>query len=81
MARTVDDIMENYSPLWFSVDFLSKYSNEYRALIGARLEYDLTNKYICKRSKGKRLWALRSRYVKETPWWKRVLSVLANRIY
>lgn len=29
---------------------------------------------------GRCIYALRSRYTKETPWWKRVLDILSNRI-
>jgi (2Fe-2S) ferredoxin len=81
--NSVGRIMESYSPLWFSVEFLSDRigitsSTDY-IWLDMQLQY---NPSVCSKrgSDGRTVFALRSRYRKETPWYKRVAAVLANRI-
>lgn len=82
--KSADDILRDHPNLWLSVEYIAGRIGIETASHYIWLQYYIDgsfNKFIRKRqANGRCVYALRSRYVKETPWWKRVLSVLANRI-
>ena len=81
----VEKIMENYSPLWFSITYLAEEIGITTASHYVWLEYYIDcnySKFVCKlQSNGRKVYALKSRYMKETPWYKKVAAILANRIF
>lgn len=81
--NAADKILQTHRNLWLSHEYIAGHIGIETAphYIWLGYYFDCSGKFVRKRqANGRYVYALRSRYVKETPWWKRVLDAIANRI-